>query len=88
MKNSVRIANQVLDTDIILAAAVLKFGMVFDIITKKDGSFVLGIKRTQPVFADKEYMTIKARVYNGAAEFYWGSYDLDLDGMKSDLKTR
>lgn len=67
----------------ILLRASHKFGKVEDFKNKNNGEFLLAIKRKEPVFLDKPYMTITARIYgideNGvsAVDFYHGHYDLN-----------
>jgi len=81
------------ELEIVTAAAKAKFGELLSAV-KKNGAWALGIKRDQPVFEDKPFMTIKARVSNGVVkypntvEFYWGSYDLSEADMTADLATR
>ena len=62
----------------ILEAAEAKFGLVTSFYEHRPHGYAfLVIKRNNPVFSDKPYMTIRGSKWpDGTIAFYWGSYDL------------
>jgi hypothetical protein len=69
-------------------ALASQMGDLIEFRRASDDRFVLLIRRTNPTFKDRPYMTIRARLDHGADGMYWGHYDLTADDAHADLERR
>ena len=70
-------------------AAQAKFGEVIGFDTRKAGDFVFLIKRSNPTFADRPYMTVCGSMMDtNGASFYWGHYDMTQESAHNDFQER
>lgn len=67
----------------IIKAAEVKFGKVLETRSRSNDGFVLAIRRDNPTFSERPYMTITAF---SPDNYCWGHYDLTRERMDEILK--